>query len=78
VEVGGEVGHELVHHDEGARRGLGEGEAVHHLFGREPPVVVHGLLADIPQHGVCTAERHDRSLAEKDSDFDEDVLTASP
>ena len=73
-----EVSHELVHHDERARRGLRQTQAVHHLLGHDPVVMAHGLLADVAEHGIGAAEGHDRCLAEQDADIDEGIVPAPP
>jgi hypothetical protein len=58
---------ELQHHDERAGRGLGEGEAAHHLRMRKPAVGFDGLLRDIGQHGVSSAEGDERGFAKEEA-----------
>ena len=67
---------ELQHHDQRAGRGFGHAEAVEHLAGLEPAVVLDRLLGDIGEHRVGAAERHHRHLAEEDGDLAEDVAAA--
>ena len=56
---------ELQHHDERPRRRLGEAQAIEHLAGLEPAVMLHRLLRDVWQHGIRAAESDERGLAEK-------------
>ena len=57
---------ELQQHDQRAGRGLGKGEAAHHLRMRKPAVGLDGLLRDIGQHGVGSAEGHERGFAKEE------------
>ena len=57
-------------------RGLGHAEAIQHLAGFQPAVVLDRLLRDIGEHRIGAAERHHRHLAEEDSDLAEDVGAA--
>lgn len=69
---------ELEHHDERTRSGLGEPEAIQHLSRCHPAVVLDGLLRDIGQHGVGSAESHHRGLAEKEALLHQGVVETQP
>ena len=65
VAVGAEERHELHDHDQRSGRGLGQGQAAHHLPRRQPAVDLHRLLGDVGEHGVRPAEGHDRGAGEE-------------
>ena len=66
ITEGGHEPDELRDHDERAGRRLRHAQAVQHLAWTQPVVMLHGLLGDVGQHGIGTAEGHDRHLAEED------------
>ena len=72
--VGAEEADELHHLDQRTGRRLRHAEAVEHLAGREPAVVLDGLLRHVGEHGVGAAEGHDGELAEEEGDLREDVV----
>ena len=76
IAEGAHEAHELEHHDERAGRGLGHAEAVEHLAGLEPAVVLDRLLGDVGQHRVGAAEGHDRHGREEGGDLAEHVVGA--
>ena len=68
---------ELQDHDERAGRRLGHAEAVEHLAGLQPAVVLDRLLGDIGQDRVGAAEGHHRHGGEEDRDLAEHVARPS-
>lgn len=66
----------LKHEYKGARGSLGETEAIKHLRSSEPAVIFYGLLGNIGEDGVGTAEGNDRGLGEKDTLRKQDVIRA--
>src|SRR5438309_4981967 len=55
---------ELQNHDEGTGCRLRETEAIHHLAGLKPFVMVDRVLGDVRQDGVGAAKSDDSSFAE--------------
>ena len=53
------------HHDQRARRGLAERQAVDHLRAAEPLVLLDRALVDVGQHRVGAAEGQQRGLGEE-------------
>src|SRR5262245_29041282 len=68
--------HELQHHDQRPRSGLGHSETIEHLPRLEPAVIFDRLLRDIGEYRIGAAERHHRHLAEEHGDLAEDVGAA--
>ena len=56
---------ELQHHDERARRRLGEPQPVHRLRGGDPAELRDRRLVHVGEHRVGAAERHERRLGEE-------------
>ena len=74
IAEGGHEADELQDHDQRTRRRLGHAEAVEHLAGRQPAVVLDRLLRHVGEHRIGAAEgdhRHDREEAR---DLSEDVV----
>ena len=69
---------ELEHHDERARRGLGETEADHHLAGQQPAVLRDGCDVHVRQDGVGAPERDQRRLAEEPPHLRQCVVGPAP
>ncbi len=74
--VGTDEGDELDDHDQRAGGGFGEGETPDHLPGQQPAVDVDGLLGDVGQHGVGTAEGDQGGAGEEQALVDEDAVPA--
>src|SRR5215216_3638776 len=65
-------------HDERPRRGLGEPQSLHHLVGREPPVMVDRYVRYVAQNRVRAAEG-DEGCPRKEEGFPEEhVLPTTP
>ena len=70
--------HELQHHDERSRGGLGQPESIEHLRSGQPTMVLHRLLGNIGKHGVGAAEGDHRGFAEEDAFADQRVGCTQP
>jgi len=76
VAVGADERHELHHHDQRARRGLGKRQSAHHLPRREPMKHLDRSLGDIRQHGVGATEGDQRGATKEHALGGEDTAGA--
>ena len=67
IAVGGEEADELEHHDQRSGRGFGKAEAVEHLAGFQPAIMLDRLLPDIGEHRIGAAEGDHRRRSRRRS-----------
>src|SRR5215218_8011420 len=78
VIPGADQAHVLGDHNQGARRGLGQPQPLHHLVCGEPPVVVDRHVRDVAKDRVGSSEGQEGRPREEQRLLEEHVLSAPP